>query len=79
MSGVTERPGTISADSIRILDEPPLTLVSVAPSRYDITFGLSWAPPLPPYGANEYEVHVGNIPMDIEDQDPLISFSPTVV
>ena len=52
-------------ETIRILDEPPLKLQQVeGKEQYNVTLGLSWGPPLTPYGADEYEVYVGDRPQD---------------
>ena len=61
-------------ETIRILDEPPLKLQQVeGKEQYDVTLGLSWGPPLTPYGADEYEVYVGDRPQgSISIANPLI-------
>ena len=48
-------------ESIKILKKPPLKVEKVEGSqRYRVTLGLSWGPPLTPYGANQYQVYIGD-------------------
>ena len=61
-------------ETVKILDEPPLKLQQVeGKEQYDVTLGLSWDPPLNPYGADEYEVYIGDRPQgSIDIANPFI-------
>ena len=74
-SGVTEVPGPVDADSIRIL-EASLTEQNQT-DLYQVLVRVEWDPPLEPYGANQYEVYVGSEPLDVEES--LMTFDETVV
>ena len=55
----------VSVDTIKILDEPPSKLQAVeGTQQYSVLLGLSWDPPVPSYGADQYEVYVGDRPQD---------------
>lgn len=74
ISAAPERPGVVPVETIKILDEPPLSIQEVEETQlYNVTLGLSWDPPLTPFGADEYEVYVGDRPQEIQDiVNPLI-------
>ena len=61
-------------ETIKILDEPPSKLEEVeGTQQYSVLLGLSWDPPLTPYGADEYEVYVGDRAQgSIDIANPLI-------
>ena len=47
--------------SIKILEEPPFKVEEVEGlQQYRVTLGLSWDPPLTPYGADQYQVYIGD-------------------
>ena len=75
VSGVTEVPGPVDADSIRIL-EVSLTEQNQT-DLYVVSVRVEWDPPLEPYGANQYQVYVGSEPLDVEES--LMIFDETVV
>jgi len=64
----------IPLETIKILDEPPSKLQGVeGTQRYSVLLGLSWGPPLPSHGADEYEVYVGDRPQgSLSIENPLI-------
>ena len=74
--GTSEMPSIVNADSIVILDNPPLSLVNIGQSQYNISLGVAWDPPLFQYGTLEYEVYLGGVPVE---ENSMIPFSPTVV
>ena len=74
VEGTTETPAPVPQDSIRLLDDPPLSVVNFEASEYQVSFGVAWDPPIERYGAEEYEVYVGGRPIN-EDIDN--EFHPT--
>ena len=71
-SGTTERPSVVDADSIRILDDPPFMLINQGESRFRASFALEWDPPLKPYGAQDYEVYLGDQPVNESSDAPFV-------
>ena len=48
-------------ESIKTLEKPPLKVEAVEGSQqYRVTLGLSWGPSLTPYGADQYQVYIGD-------------------
>ena len=72
-SGTTEPPTPVDANSINIFN-PSLT--DVEQSLYQISMRVMWDPPLEPYGAKDYEIHVDNETANVNNQS---IFIPTVV
>ena len=69
-SGVTETPGVVDADNIMILDDPPFIREEMGQSVYIVTVSVAWEPPVPRYGAEDYEVYLGGQPIDEESEQP---------
>ena len=63
IEGTAETPAPVLADSVMVLEDPSLALVHLGDSQYAISFSVVWDPPLERYGAEEYEVYVGNQPV----------------
>ena len=65
-------PSAVITDSIRILEDPPFMLAYQGQSLFRASFAVEWDPPLEPYGAQDYEVYVGDQPVNEGSEDPFV-------
>ena len=66
------RPSAVITDSIRILEDPPFMLTYRGDSLFRASFAVEWDPPLEPYGAQDYEVYLGDQPVNESSEDPFM-------
>lgn len=68
-SATALQPGKIDADTITLLQKPPLVLEKVEGSttQYRVSFGLKWELPVFQYGAYMYEISIADRNVSSED------------
>ena len=73
-------PSPIPVQSIKLLDQPPLTYTRFSENTVLVSFGLSWDAPMESYGEiSEYSVYIGSVPLQPDEEPQLNSFQRAVV